>query len=85
MWEAPGLLVAGLGSGPSVGVSPLGCVLTVCWCVCVLAAPGALRQRGPQGEGLPEDGPAQNLREVPRPASFYTKTDQQYFSTVRQR
>lgn len=47
------------------------------------AAPGAVRQRGPEGEGLPEDHPAPHLWKVPGAASLYQEADQQHFLAVR--
>lgn len=46
-------------------------------------APGTVWQWGPQREGLPEDHPAQDLREIPGITSLHQKADQQYFSEVR--
>lgn len=48
----------------------------------VLPAPGAVRQRGPEGEGLPEDHPASDLWEVPGVAGLHQEADQQHFLAV---
>lgn len=49
---------------------------------CPFAAAGAVRQRGPEGEGLPQDHPASDLWKVPGVASFHQEADQQHFLTV---
>lgn len=48
----------------------------------VLSASGAVRQRGPEGEGLPEDHPASDLWKVPGVACLHQEADQQHFLAV---
>lgn len=48
----------------------------------VLLAAGALWQRGPEREGLPEDNSASDLWKVPGTAGLHPETDQQHFLTV---
>lgn len=48
----------------------------------VLSAAGAVRQRGPEGEGLPEDHPASDLWKVPGFAGFHQEADQQHLLAV---
>lgn len=48
------------------------------------AAPGAVRQRGPQGTGVPEDHPAPRLRETAGSPGLHPQTDQQHLPQVRE-
>lgn len=50
--------------------------------MCVRAAAGAVRQRRPEGAGLPEDHPAPDLREVPGVAGLHQEADQQHLLEV---
>lgn len=49
----------------------------------VFAAPGVVRQRGPQGERVPEDHPAPRLWKITGPPSVHPQTDQQHLPQVR--
>lgn len=51
----------------------------------VLPAVGAVRQRGPEGTGLPEDHLASHLWKVPGVAGLHQEADQQHFLTVSER
>lgn len=49
----------------------------------MFAAPGVVRQRGPQGERVPEDHPAPRLWKITGPPSVHPQTDQQHLPQVR--
>lgn len=57
------------------------CVCNYLVCVCV--APGAVRQRGPQGKGVPKDHPAPRLWKTTGPPSLHPQTDQQHLPQVQ--
>lgn len=46
-------------------------------------APGAVRQRGPQGKGVPKDHPAPCLWKTTGPPSLHPQTDQQHLPQVQ--